>query len=261
MKRILFMLLLLTFLTISGCVPKADLNKQEKFLAAAPRSILIVPVVNNSVDITAADYMLSTLTVPLAERGYYIFPINAVKRVLEDDGLADSSLVHSAPTSRLANLFGADAVLYIVVEQWDAKYAVFTTTTTVSIFYQIRDGKTDDVLWENKVKMVYQPDSGGGGGGLAGLAAQLIVNAVVAAMEKASPNYMPLARQANGLAFSHYPGKGIPFGPYAEGEGVPVQKSVSKDQHPTGPSTKIEDKSAQKTVVKDNPHQENSRLN
>jgi hypothetical protein len=214
-KRLSLLLLFLTFLTLSGCAPRANLNNQEKFLSASPRSILIIPVVNNSVDITAADYMLSTLTIPLAERGYYIFPINAVKRVLEDDGLADSSLVHSAPTSKLANLFGADAVLYVVVEQWDAKYKVLTTTTTVALSYQIRDGKTDDVLWGNSVKMVYQPDSGGsGGGGLGGLAAQLIVKAVTAAMEKGSPNYMPLARQANANAFSIYPGTGIPLGPY-----------------------------------------------
>ena len=216
MKRLPLMLVLLSFLTLSACAHRGELNKQEKFLAAAPRSILIVPVVNNSVDITAADYMLSTLTIPLAERGYYVFPINAVKRVLEDDGLSDSSLVHSAPTSKLASLFGADVVLYVVVEQWDAKYMFLTTTTTVALYYQIRDGKTDDVLWENKVTMVYQPDSGGNsGGGLGGLAAQLIVKAVVAAMEKGAPNYMPLARQANANALYRYPGTGIPFGPYA----------------------------------------------
>ncbi len=218
MRRIPLFLLLLTFLTLSGCAHKpVDLNKQEKFLSASPRSILIVPVVNNSVDITAADYMLSTLSIPLAERGYYVFPINAVKRVLEDDGMADSSLVHSAPTSKLANLFGADAVLYVVVEQWDAKYAVLTTTTTVALSYQIRDGKTDEVLWKNNVRRVYQPNSGGSsGGGLGALAAQLIVQAIVAGMEKGSPNYMPLARQANANALLRYPGPGIPPGPYAE---------------------------------------------
>ena len=216
MRRIFLLLLFLSLLTLLGCAHQRELSRQEKFLAASPCSILIVPVVNKSVDVTAADYMLSTLATPLAERGYYVFPINTVKRVLEDDGLADSSLVHSAATSKLVNLFGADVVLYVVVEQWDAKYAILTTTTTVALSYQIRDGKNDDVLWENSVKMVYQPDSGGNsGGGLGGLAAQLIVKAVVAAMEKGAPNYMPLARQANANALYRYPGTGIPFGPYA----------------------------------------------
>ena len=76
-------------------------------MAAKPRSILVVPVVNNSVDVTAGDYFLSTVPVPLAERGYYVFPVNLVKRLLEDDGLADASLVHGAQTDCLAALFGA----------------------------------------------------------------------------------------------------------------------------------------------------------
>jgi len=202
-------ILVVMMMTLSGCAHQ-DMNKQDKFLSAAPRSILVVPVVNNSVEVTSADYMLSTISIPLAERGYYVFPINLVKRVLEDDGLADSSLVHAASASKLASLFGADAVLYINIERWDAQYMVLTTTVTVALKYEIRDGKTDEVLWQNKANMVYQP-SGNGGGGLGGLIAQ----AVVAAMTKASPNYMPLARQANVNALYRYPGSGLPLGPYA----------------------------------------------
>jgi hypothetical protein len=229
MKRMPLLLILLSFLTLSGCVHRAEPSKQEKFLAASPRSILVVPVVNNSVDVTASDYMLSTLATPLAERGYYVFPINAVKRVLEDEGLADSSLVHSAPASKLASLFGADAVLYIVIEQWDAKYMVLTTTVTVAIDYQIRDGKTDDVLWENKERMVYQPQGGNSsGGGVPGLVANLIVKAAQAAMTKAAPNYMPLAHQANAKALLRYPGTGIPAGPYATAEELKKEKSINE---------------------------------
>jgi len=213
MKRV-FLWLSAIFFILLGCVHQAEMNKQDKFLSASPRSILIIPVVNSSVDVTAANYMLSTLSVPLAERGYYVFPINAVKRVLEDDGLSDSSLVHAAPPTRLANFFGADAILYVAIEQWDAKYAVITTTTTVALHYVIKDGKTDDTLWENRVRMVYQPSSGGGGG-----LGDLVAKVVIAAIEKASPNYMPLARQANINAFTQYPGTGIPSGPYAKEQG------------------------------------------
>ena len=203
-------IILLVFITaLSGCATPPKLSTQDKFLSAAPRSILVVPVVNKSVEVTAADYMLSTISIPLAERGFYVFPINLVKRVLEDDGLADSSMVHAASASKLASMFGADAVLYINIERWDAQYMVLTTSVTVALNYEIRDGKTDEVLWQNSAKMVYQPD-GGSSGGLGGL----IAKAVVAAITKAAPNYMPLARQANAKALNRYPGSGIPFGPY-----------------------------------------------
>jgi hypothetical protein len=209
MKLSYITMMVVALMALSGCAHQ-NTNTQDKFLSAAPRSILIVPVVNKSVDVTSADYMLSTISIPLAERGYYVFPINLVKRVLEDDGLADSSMVHAAPASKLASLFGADAVLYINIERWDAQYMVLTTKVTVALNYEIRDGKNDEVLWKNSANMVYQPN-GNGGGGLGGLIAQ----ALVAAITKAAPNYMPLARQANLNALNAYPGSGIPLGPYA----------------------------------------------
>jgi hypothetical protein len=221
-KRLFMHIIPLVFIVGAGCVHQPDMNKQEKFLSAAPRSILVVPIVNNSVEVTAADYMLSTVTIPFAERGYYIFPVNLVKRVLEDDGLADSSMVHKAPASKLAALFGADAVLYINVEQWDAKYALLTTIVTVSVKYQIRDGKTDAIIWENNQRMVYDPNKTGGSSG--NPVADLVVMLVKAAMTKALPQYVPLARQANSMAVMTYPGPGLPIGPYAANNSTLVDK-------------------------------------
>jgi hypothetical protein len=221
-KKIFVTALLIALAVCSGCAHQQDFNKQEKFVSAAPKSILIVPVVNNSVEVTAADYMLSTVTVPFAERGYYVFPVNLVKRVLEDDGLADSSLVHKAPASKLAALFGADAVLYITIDRWDAKYAVLTTIVTVGVTYQIRDGKTDELLWENKETMKYDPNKSGGSSG--NPIADLIVMAVKAVVTKATPQYVPLARQANAMAVMTYPGSGLPLGPYATDKELTLAK-------------------------------------
>jgi hypothetical protein len=216
MRRIAGLFLITFVMVLSGCAHQVELSKQEKFLAAAPRSILIVPVVNNSVDVAAAEYVLSTLSIPLGEHGYYVFPVNMVKRVLEDDGLADASLVHSSPTNKLAALFGADSVLYVTVNQWNAKYMLLNTQVNVALDYRINDAKTDDILWSHHQNMVYNSNQGGGGGGgLGGLIAQLIVEAIHAAITKGVPNYLPLANQANTLALLSYPGNGIPPGPYA----------------------------------------------
>lgn len=188
----------------AGCATAPPAKDFSALVAAKPRSILVVPVVNNSVDVTAGDYFLSTVPVPLAERGYYVFPVHLVKRLLEDDGLADASLVHGAQTDRLAALFGADAVLYIVVQKWESRWVLISTTVTVDVTYTLRDGKTGTILWEAHQAAQYTSDSGGGG----------LIGAVVgAAMTKASPNYMPLARRANAVALA-YPGPGFPVGPY-----------------------------------------------
>lgn len=206
MTKLLYSILLLALL--SGCTATQPKN-YDKFNAASPHSILIVPVVNNSVEVTAPDYFLSTITIPLAEQGYYVFPVNLVKRMLEDDGLSDANLVHNASVEKLSNLFGADAVLYVIINQWDAKYMILSTQVTVDLAYIIKDGKTGETLWEHQQNMVYVPQNNSSGNPFV----DLVVMAVNAAVTKAAPNYIPLANQANAKTFT-YPGAGIPPGPY-----------------------------------------------
>ncbi len=192
----------------AGCASQPPRYDYSQFRAEAPRSILVVPVINKSIDVNAPDYFLATIATPLAERGYYVFPVNMVKSVLADDGLSDANLVHAGDPHRLGELFGTDAVMYISIERWDAKYVVLATTVTVELNYTLKSAHTDQVLWKNHQIVVYQPQQNRGGG-IAGL----LANAIAAAIAKAAPNYMPLARQANSGAIN-VKGMGLPAGPY-----------------------------------------------
>jgi hypothetical protein len=132
-----------------------------------------------------------------------------VKRVLEDEGLSDPNLVHTADPARLCNLFGADSVLYVSIEAWTAQYMVFSTQVTVEFDYVMKDGKTGDTIWKEHKRVVYAPQQQSGGGSPL---ASLVAAAVQAAITKAAPNYMPLARQANAEVINT-PGVGLPAGP------------------------------------------------
>ncbi len=195
---------------MAGCAstPKKDYTV---FREADPRALLIVPVVNRSVDVDAPDYFLSTISRPVAERGYYVFPVNLVKRLMEDDGLSDADMVHAADPTRLAEIFHADAILYIIIERWDARYMILSTSVTVEFTYFLKDGDTGEEIWRNHQIMVYQPQGGSSGN----LLADLIANAIIAAATKANPQYVPLAQQANALAVCT-PHCGLPAGPYNE---------------------------------------------
>jgi hypothetical protein len=194
---------------LSGCATAPASKDYSAFRAANPRSILVVPVLNNTLNVPAPEFFLSTISRPFAERGYYVFPAHMVRRLMEDDGLGDPGLVHKADASRLRPLFGCDSVLYVVIQQWDSKYVLISTTTTVKFDYVLKSCKTGEVLWEETQSMAYSPQGGSSGNPLADLIAQ----AVVAAIEKGAPNYMPLTIQANTLA-AGLPGRGIPAGPY-----------------------------------------------
>ncbi|MEO5971651.1 MAG: GNA1162 family protein [Bdellovibrionia bacterium] len=204
--RNLFWIFIFSLLT--GCVTQSVKKDMSAFTTAAPRSILVVPVVNKSLDVDAPNYVLATLPISLADKGYYVFPVNTTKFVLEQEGFYEGDRIHNEPPSALAKLFDADAILYVTIHRWDAKYAIFATTVTVEFEYRMvsKDG-TD--IWSEKQKMAYTPQSNSSGSALGS-----IISAVVsAAISRATPNYMPLTQQANREVFLLSP-NALPDGPY-----------------------------------------------
>lgn len=194
---------------LAACVTAPAPKSYAQFRAESPRSILVVPTLNNTASVTAPEFFLSTISRPFAERGYYVFPAHMVQQILNNDGLADAGLVHAADPRRLGTLFGCDTVLFVTIQQWDSKYLVLATTTTVKFDYGLKSCKTGATVWEDSQSMAYSPQSNSSGNPIA----DLIAAAVIAALEKGAPNYMPLTIQANGLAAAT-PGRGLPAGPY-----------------------------------------------
>lgn len=194
---------------LSACITPPEPKDYTTFRAEDPHSILVLPALNNTVAVEAPEFFLSTISQPFAQRGYYVFPANMVKSVLENDGLSDASLIYSADTRRLGELFGCDAALYLSIEKWESQYVVLATSTNVEFNYEMRSCDTGEVLWEESMALSYSPQASSSGN----LVADLIAQAVTAAIEKGMPNYMPLARQAN-LAAAATAGQGLPAGPY-----------------------------------------------
>ncbi|MBE0624235.1 MAG: DUF799 family lipoprotein [Burkholderiales bacterium] len=196
---------------LAGCVAQPVKQDMSAFRAAAPRSILVVPTINKSLDVDAPNYVLSTLPVPLAEKGYYVFPVNTTKFVLEQEGMYEADKIHLQPTETLAKLFGADAVLYVTINRWDAAYAFIATTVTVDFNYRMvsKDGTE---IWKEHKTMQYSPQNNNNSGSLI---AMLVVAAINAAVTRAAPNYMPLTQQANQQVFVLGP-NALPDGPYRQ---------------------------------------------
>lgn len=201
-----YLILCLFTLTLFGC---ANIQKKDMsaFYIAAPRSILVVPVVNRTLDIDAPIFVLTTLPIPLANKGYYVFPVNTIKYILEQEGLYEGDRILTIPVPTLANMFGADAILYVTIHRWDAKYAFIATTVTVEFDYKLvaADGT---IIWQENKKMAYSPQNNSGVG-LSGLFAA----AITAAITRAAPNYMPLAQSAHQQVFLMGPNQ-LPDGPY-----------------------------------------------
>lgn len=205
--RYLFATVAVIFL--SGCVAQPVKKDMSAFKAASPRSILVVPAVNKTLDVDAPNYLLATLPIPIAERGYYVFPVNTTKFVLEQEGFYEGERIHKEAPQTLAGLFGADAILYVTINRWDAQYAVIASTVTVDFDYRLvsKDGTE---IWKEQKIMRYSPQNNNNS---ASPAAALIGMLLSAAITRAAPNYIPLTQQANQQVFTMGP-NALPEGPY-----------------------------------------------
>lgn len=222
----------LLVLLLSACaVQPVDKSYLEPLHQARLQSVLIVPVQNNVIDVLAPTSVLATLPFSLAEKGYYTFPVNTVKTLLEAEGYYEPAEVHNAPPEQLAALFGADSILYVTIHEWDAKYVVLSTTTQVDFAYKLV-GADGALLWEARQQMAYSPQQQNSSGNPL---ADLIVMAITAAVERAAPNYLPLTRAANAQAFSGI-GTALPPGPYSRQYLEYYQKLTPASATPAAPT-------------------------
>jgi len=202
-------LILMTFL-FSGCLGKGPsyTTKAEEFpkmYDQKPRSILILPPMNESTDAEAKDYYMTTVEIPFASMGYYTFPVEMVSDIMKQEGVYDTELLYNMPLTKFYDYFGADTVLFTNISKWDISYAVIASSLTVSIDARIVSTKTSEELWKYTGTVVVDLSGGDTGGGIAGLIAKV----VIAAINTAASDYVKHAHTANRrLIYT------LPFGPY-----------------------------------------------
>ena len=85
---------------------------------------------------------LSTVTFPLAELGYYVFPVAVVDQFLKENGMPTAGEMHQVPLNKVAEIIGADAVLYVTLQQYGSKYQVINSATIVQAKARLVDTKT-----------------------------------------------------------------------------------------------------------------------
>jgi hypothetical protein len=133
-------------LVLGGCA--APPKDYTAFRQHQPRTILVLPPINQSTEPNATYSVYTTATRPLAELGYYVPPVVIVDRFLKENGLPGPDEMHQAPLDKLREVFGADAVLYITIEKYGTKYVLIDSYTTVWASGRLVDTATGALLWE-----------------------------------------------------------------------------------------------------------------
>lgn len=199
--------LLAALALLAGCATTKPYD-YSAYQSHPPQSILVLPPINQSVDVNAPYIYLSTISVPLAEHGYYVFPVAVVDSFMKDNGVAEPAEMQQVPLAKLDQAFGPDAVLYTTINDWGQKYHVISSDATVELTSHLVDVDSGTTIWKGHTRLVQSSNSGSG---------SLLAEAVVALVQQVAGSTHDYTRQVSGQANTQMidnPNQGLPYGPY-----------------------------------------------
>jgi len=179
--------------TITGCATPIWETKGEAFpnmydSNVKPISLIVVPAVNKSTAADATDLIYATLTEPFVDNGYYVMPLPLVAEVFQNEGIIDGEQLKGIPASTFKDSFGADAVLYVTINNWETNYLVLAGNVTVGLSYLLVSTTTEEALWSYDQILVVDTSSSGG---------NPLIDMISTAIKTATQDYLPVALQVN----------------------------------------------------------------
>lgn len=164
---------------MAGCAAPTKNVDYAAFKASKPRSIVVLPPLNESPDVGATYGMLSQVTVPLAEAGYYVLPVALVDETFRQNGLTAAGDIHGVPVAKLHDIFGADAALYVNITQYGTKYMVISSATVVTADAKLVDLRSGQTLWTGRASASSNEGNNNSGGGIIGMLVTAAVTQII----------------------------------------------------------------------------------
>jgi len=196
-------------LTLCACATPVAQIDTTAFRESRPRSILVMPPVNQSPEIKAPMTFLATSAAPLAESGYYVIPVTLSEETFKQNGVTVAEEAHAIGLDKLREIFGADAALYITITRFGTSYRVLNSVVEAAASAKLVDLRSSRELWSGQQVVVLKNNNSGGGlvGALVGAIVSQIVNTV-------SDKSHDAGRIANYQMLSAGHQNSILFGPY-----------------------------------------------
>lgn len=193
---------------LTGCATRnpPDLSAYRQ---SRPASLLVLPPVNDSADLLGSPAVMAQAVAPLAELGYYVFPVTLVQESFRENGLTMPQDIQDVSAQKLKEIFGADAAVYIKVKQYGTKYNIVASESRVTVEGRIVDLRSGQQIWAGEATASSAESDSSSQGGLAGLLIKALVNQIVGQVSDASFTYAAIANQR----LFGMPRFGVPAGP------------------------------------------------
>ena len=203
MKRILYFIMLCCIVTSCGVMNSVTRESQyAKMYEEKPITLLVMPPINNSTNVEAKDLLYTSISRPLVEAGYYVISPLLAMDVLKAESAYDSEMFFDAPLTAFQTYFGADAVVFSVIDTWAKKGMGIET----KIRYVIKSAYTNEILFDRSCDLYLDLSVDSGTNGLLGA----LVDLAASALNTAATDHIIAARKAN-----YYILRDIPRGKYS----------------------------------------------
>ena len=164
-------------------------SQYAKMYEEKPVTLLVMPPINNSANVEAKDLLYTSISRPLVEAGYYVISPLLAMDVLKAESAYDSEMFFDAPLSVFNNYFGADAVVFSVIDTWAKKGLGIET----KIRYVIKSAYTNEILFDRSCDLYLDLSVDSGADGLLGA----LVDLAASAINTAATDHITAARKAN----------------------------------------------------------------
>ena len=156
-KSLLFKFSVVIFfiLFLDGCTPARTKGKEFPIMyEELPKSILLLPPMNQSTAADAKEYYSTTIQEPFSFSGYYTLPYEITSDILRQEGIYDTELLKDIPLDKFKEYFGADAVLFTTIKKWNLSYLIIASSLTISIDAKLKSTISGRVLWKYNATVV-----------------------------------------------------------------------------------------------------------
>ncbi|WP_159991302.1 DUF799 domain-containing protein [Pelistega ratti] len=174
-----FWIALAGLLLLTACASNRQAYDYTAFQTSNPASILVLPPINESPDVAASNSVLTNTVYPLAESGYYVFPVEVVKQAFRHNGLDVPNDIHAIPLDKLQEVFGTDAVLYITVTEYGTSYRVVQSGTDVAANARLVDARTGATLWTGSARASSNEGNNNSSGNIIGMLLTAVIQQIV----------------------------------------------------------------------------------
>ena len=190
MKRLIIFAFTCCLLSSCGVYSTVTRESQySKMYEEKPVTLLVMPPINNSTNVEAKDLLYTSISRPLVEAGYYVISPLLAMDIFKAESGYDAEMFFDAPLNVFNNYFGADAVVFSVIDSWAKKGMGIQT----KIRYVIKSAYTNEILFDRSCDLYLDLSVDSGTGGLLGA----LVDLAASAITTAATDHIVAARKAN----------------------------------------------------------------